>query len=472
MVSLSQVYQVTVSSPWNAYNPSSGMSGRGSVFNPTYPIFVFDYQTGQIAVGYVVGTTGYALFGQGDANYLTLPAIYLTPFGYNYVFAGGGECSVSGCMQNGSNACGPWWIIVNLSSNSVNTYCTGLIPNNPATAHLQGVFIDLVNGNLLIDFSGTSNTNFVINIIPLSNLNQVIQNQAPSNLKSVWINLPSNISSASQYANQGTLFNGNYVQPLYSSNGPYVFVVSLSDIYSSAVTGEPSSSSSPINIGTAYSVATLSQMNAPIVGVVFNGSTEQLALGVPSGSNYNVYVLNTSFSVVSSYSFTYQGSQIGFAHAFWNGVFLLPSYSSSTIYVNVYTSSYEYASESGQFGFVTSEGYFVVASQSLTSSSVTFTIYQILLDHTYVFQNVSITVSGNTVTATGTLFDLTQNSAVSGATVYLVQVNSIDDNYSGDVTPLTSGTTNQNGQFSISYTVSSSGSGQVYYGVYYPGSQL
>ena len=472
MVTLKQVTQVTVTSPWSGYDSSKGQSGRGSVFNPTYPIFVFDYQTGQIAVGYVVGSTGYTYLSQADANYLTIPAIYFTPFGYNYALGGGGVCGApDGCMGNGGSVCGPWWIIVNLSNNSANTYCQGFIPQNTVTAHLQGLGIDFENGYLLFSNSGHTNSDWVVSAVPISEISSVIQNQVPGGLKAVWLTVPSSVSGGNIYTIPFILFQGNYVQPITTSSGLYINVIPLSTLYANMVSGEPSSSSSPISLGNIYTISTsLSSPGQPIGVTFFTGSANYIGIAVPSGSNMYTFVISSSFTVSGSNTFPIQGSYLSFVHSWWSGLVLLVSYSGSTIYLNVYGAGYEYTSVTGSFGFTSAEGYLVVASQALSSSDVTWTVYQILLDHTYVFQNVTISVSGQTVTATGYLYDETTGTYVAGVTVYLVQVNSLEDNYSGDVEAVASGSTNNNGQFSITYTApSGTNPANIYWGVYYPG---
>ena len=212
MVSLKQVTQVTVSSPWSSFATSKPAMGRGSIYNPTYPIFIFDYQTGQIAVGYVVGTTAGTFSSQADANFLTVPSIYFTPLGYNYAFGGGGECSTPGCVQNGADACGYWWAIVDLQNNALNTYCTGILPSMPLATHFQSVMIDFVNGNLLMVTNTINFCHIFVFIIPLTCLSAVLNNTQPSKLQYVYMapqTIPSGISA---YTNQAIIFNGYFVQ--------------------------------------------------------------------------------------------------------------------------------------------------------------------------------------------------------------------------------------------------------------------
>jgi len=475
MVTLKQVTTTSTSSAWSSFDSSKGATGRGSVPNPSYPIFFFDYQTPQIAVGYVVGTSGYSYEGQADANYLVVPAMPLTFLGLNYVLGGGGECGpANSCMGNGPDICGPWWYVLNTSNNTVTTPCN-LIPSNPQTEHLQSILADLINQNLLMTTGQADANNMFIFIIPFTSLSSFVTGTYPSTATWYFAQYPGS-TSYSIYTNSATIYDGNIWQPMYTSSSASEWVIPLSTVYSGASTGVPSSSSSPVSIGTAYIISTsLSGANTSIATVIATSSSSGLTFYIAhmvteSGGNIFVATLNPSNgSVVNTGSFTVvnSGGTANLVKGTFNGVFLYPAQSGSTAYlytIDPKIMTIENTSVTGDFAFVGSEGYFVVATTSLSSSSVSWTVYQILLDNTYVFQNTSITISGTTVTATGTLYNETTSSDVSGATVYLVGINSLDDNYSNDVDVISSGTTNSNGQFNISGTYSSS---YKYYGVLY-----
>jgi len=475
MVTLKQVTTTTTSSAWSSFNSANGATGRGSVPNPSYPIFFFDYQTTQIAVGYVVGTNGYAYESQADANYLVVPSLPLTFLGLNYVLGGGGECGpANSCMGNGADVCGPWWYVLNTSNNTVTTPCN-LIPSNPQTEHLDSILADLINQNLLMTLGQNEIYNMFIFIIPFASLSSFVSGTYPSTATWYYAQCP-NTTNGRFYTNSPTIYNGNLWVPLANESFAGEWVIPLSTVYSGATTGAPSSSSSPISIGTVYTVSTtMSGANTSIATVIAISSSSGLTFYIAhmvTQNNANIFVatLNPSDgSVVNTGTFTVvnSGSTVNDVKGTFNGVFLYPAQSGSTAYlyaIDPKIMTIESTSVTGYFAFVGSEGYFVVATTSLSSSSVSWTVYQVLLDNTYIFQNTSITISGTTVTATGTLYNETTSSAVSGATVYLVGVNSLDDNYSNDVDVITSGTTNSNGQFNISGTYSSS---YKYYGVLY-----
>lgn len=474
MVTLKQVASVNVPSAWSEFNPSATPVGRGAVFSPTYPIFVFDYQTGQIAVGYVVGSNGNSVYNQADANYLITDAIFFSPFGLNYAMGGGGICGYgTGCMGNGGAVCGPWWMVADLNNNAVSYYCHGFIPDNSVTAHFQGIAIDFENGNILFSFSGLTSHDFVVVAIPLSYLSSVISNQAPSSIMSIWLEAPASVSSPSIYRVPFTLFQGNFVQPFSSSEGVYLLVIPLSTLYSNMSSGMPSSSGSPTSLGAYYPVLPqVTSLGVPLAVVYYNGRSAVIKVGATYKGNFYVATVSPSFSVAKSNSFPINGSYFDATLSWWSGVFIVPGISNNTVYVNVYRDVYEYATTTGSYVAVTGQGYVIVAQQPLNSSTVTFVIYQVLLDRTYAFQNVNIAVAGQNVVATGRLVDLNTGSPVPNAVVYLLQLDSLESTFTGDGQVVATGTTDSNGNFSITYTAPSGvNPNNYYYAVYYHAEQ-
>ena len=466
MVSLKQVTQVTVSSAWSAYDISKGALGRGSVPNPSYPIFFFDYQTSAIAVGYVVGTTGYSLYSQGDCNYLAMPAIYLQVVGLPYVIGGGGECGPqNGCMGNGSDVCGPWWFIYNLSNNTVTITCT-LIPSNGITEHFQGIGLDLINQYLLMSFISSNAKCLIIIVIPISCLSTLLSGTYPS--KASWAYVASPSPMPNVYTAPFTIYGGYIYQPGVSSanvsNNICLWIIPLSCIYSKMTNTSLPSSATPITMGSVVTVYSGSTGIIELTAFSFakattSGVSFYIAVGGDTGNGCFIYgVVNPSNNSVC---FTCKIPGLytnNTSRGTFNGVFIVPGYNNGTVYVtavdpknkNVCTTT-----TSGYFVMASAEGYVVVANQSLTNSTVTFTVYQVLLSATYAFQNASITVSGTTVTGSGTLINENTGNAVGGVTVYLVGVKSLGDQYTDDVDIIASGTTNSAGQFTISGTYNS-----------------
>jgi len=466
MVSLKQVTQVTVSSPWSQYDITKGAVGRGSVPNPSYPVFFFDYQTSAIAVGYVVGTTGYSLYNQGDCNYLATPAIYLQVVGLPYVIGGGGECGPqNGCMGNGPDVCGPWWFIYNITNNTVNITCT-LIPNNGITDHLLGIGLDLINQYLLMSFIGAGSKCLTFIVIPISCLSMLLSGTYPPKASWVYVAPPS--PTPNLYPQPFTVYGGNIYQPGVSSvntnDNICLWIIPLSCIYSKMANSSLPSSATPITVGSVITVYNGSTGGIGLIAFSFakvsaSGLSFYVAVGGDTSGGCFIYgVVNPSnntvcFTCKVSGLFTKSVSKGAF-----NGVFIVPGYNNGTVYITAVdpkNKSVCTTTTSGSFIMASSEGYVAIASEPLNNSTVTFTIYQILLSATYAFQNASITVSGSTVTGSGTLIDENSGSAVGGATVYLVGVKSLGDQYSNDVDIIASGTTNSAGQFSISGTYNS-----------------
>jgi hypothetical protein len=461
MVSLKQVTQVTVSSAWSQSDVSRGATGRGSVPNPSYPVFFFDYATSQIAVGYVVGTTGYSLYNQGDCNYLTMPAVYLQVVGLPYVIGGGGECGPqNGCMGNGPDVCGPWWFIYNMTNNTVTVTCT-LIPNNGITGHFQGIGLDLINQYMLMSFISSNAKCLIIIIIPISCLSTLLSGTYPS--KASWAYVASPSPMPNVYAQPFTIYGGYLYQPGVSSantsNNICLWIIPLSCIYAKMTNSSLPSSATPITMGSVITVYSGSVPGIGLLAFSFANATTSglsfyIAVGGDTSSGCFIYgVVNPSNNTVCfTCKITGLYSQ-GYAKGAFNGVFIVPGYNSGTVYVTAVdpkNKSVCTTSVSGYYEIMSSEGYIVVASNPLSNSTVTFTVYQILLSATYAFQNASITVSGATVTGSGTLVNENNGSAVGGVTVYLVGVKSLGDMYTNDVDIIASGTTNSAGQFSIS----------------------
>lgn len=472
MASLKQITSVTVTSPWSNYSPGANQySGVGNVLNPSYPIFVFDYGGGPgIVVGYVVGTSAYEPYASatGGSNVVIETPIYLGPIGYNYYIGGGGVCGCSSCYENGSDMCGYWMYFADLTSNTFTLNCKEVNEGNFGT-HFQGVVLDLENENLILVFDTANATDLLIWIIPFSGVGTFLSGTMPSNATWAYVAPPN--TSVNTYARPALIWNGNLITTPSASGNAYLWYMPLSTIYANALSGTPSSSASPVTVGTLYLINSKHQLRSiTLVSVPSSSGITTYLTGFQYTSNttVNVALINpSSVTVVSCFSVTLPASSNGFNRAIWNSIFLITSATGSTVYVTLIdpkVQSSENLSVSGAFGFATSEGYLVVANKPLNCSSVTFTVYQILADHTYVFQNVSITQSGSTVTATGTLIDESTGSAVAGATVYLVAVFSLMDDYSNDVSIIASGTTNSNGQFTISGTASSSAK---FYGVKY-----
>jgi uncharacterized protein (DUF2147 family) len=114
----------------------------------------------------------------------------------------------------------------------------------------------------------------------------------------------------------------------------------------------------------------------------------------------------------------------------------------------------------------TDNGYVVTLSNTLSSNSqVMISIYKVLFTISPKFQNVSITKTLNQVTVQGTLIDENSGNPLPNYPVMLVAVDGVEVNTVTDFTVLATGTTDSNGNF----TLTTSDTSHSFYGVvYYP----
>ncbi len=484
MISLRQVSSVTVTSPWIDYVSSGGYATANPIINPFYPIFIFNYISstcgGHHSAGYVAGNNAGSLLNNSCPKYQMVDAFNFTIFGYQYAMGGGdiGGVSPSGCSNN------IFWTFINLKTVSVNTYCSGLIPNNGVSVAIIQVLADLVQQNILILDLNNYESALIIWIIPVSEISIMLQNLPPPSMKFAYITTTSmyNTLFPPYFA---IIYDGNLLVSNINTSTLQLWVAPLSQIYANAISGVPNSKTTAVAIATDYIFNQFSN----------SYETTLMAVAIPSGNDIIVYisflvntldgtwiVVNVSpvdWSVVSSFSPNVPagGSTACGNYAFtrWNGLFIVATFGFSPscdqliiTVIDPKTNSYEYTyvpvPQYGITTIISTNGYIAISQQPPNNSSVTFIIYQILLDHTYVFQNVKVSILGTTIFASGILYDETENAPVANATVWLVAVRSIAGQYTSDIIPITSGTTNNNGQFSI---VASLQSGYEYYGVFY-----
>jgi len=477
-LTLKQVATTTVTSPFSDYSVvTSGYENSGdlNVINPTYPIFLFDYYTGQIDVGYVIGNTASRPYAGCDINLTVVPDIYLQVVGQNYAITGGGGCSCPPIQSNGSSGCGAWTAFVNLSNNTVTTYPTSsdqLFPVTSFIGHFHSLVVDLTNSVLLLSFVNAQLSpayGGLFYAIPLSDLQSLLSGTFPTT--ATWALLNMSNTSYQIYKTNMVLYNGQIYIPVLEPNGSSgaLWQFNESSILNSGNTGTPPSSASPTTTGTVINILTTTGTTIITKAtLIYYNNSYYIAVGYTS-STPSVYVgmYNTNTgSVQNTYSFTNLNID-PFQMAVFSGIFLVSGSNNTTGYIYAIdpkTGGILSASLSTPFVAVSSSGYAVASNTQLNSSSVTFTIYQVLLTQTPKFQNVTITVSGSTVSASGTLIDQTSGNAISGATVYLVGVRSYEDNYSNDVVIINSTTTSSTGSFSVS---GSTQNGISYYGVKY-----
>ncbi|AFV51240.1 hypothetical protein D878_gp13 [Sulfolobales Mexican rudivirus 1] len=484
MVTLQQVSSVTVTSPWSDYNEMPNQIQYGSIVNPFYPVFIFSYvntsNCGLWVVGYVSGDNAGVFFNHACGWVNVSGMFYFDAFGYPYAMGGGYMSGVSSCANNGA----VWWTFVNQKTGSVNAYCTGLIPNNDVSMDFISAVADLNQQNILLLSLDISVMAFLIWIIPVSEISTLLNNSSPPSIKFAVVKTT---DVPNQYMQQffPVIYDGNLIIGSTYDYVAYLAVMPLSEIYVNAMTGIPTTNTPATYVGTQYTYSEYEFVTWPIITTIAIPSSGGLSIYVSlmlGAKNYLLYIANLSpsnWSVVSSFTFylTDVASSICTAPvgSTWNGVFILmfngPSSSCNTLYVVVAdpkSSNYEYTyinmTQNTDIAILGYEGYLVVSQQPLSDSTVTFVVYQILLDHTYVFQNVAVSTTSSTITFSGVLYDETAGAPVANATVWLVAVRSYVKQYSNDVVPLASTTTDSAGHFTVSAPMQS---GYNAYGVLY-----
>ncbi len=480
MVSLKQVSSTTVTSPWSGYTAGLYSFYSNQIVNPFYPVFIFNYTDANQAdcsvIGYVIGDKAGNFFGGACASLIRFPMFDFTIFGYPYVMGGIAppiSPPYSCCVNTG-------WFFANLQTNSLDAYCCGFMPCNSVSGYIYQILADLVEQNIFI----ITSPSFLMWIIPVSEISTLLQNATPLSMKFAYITNEV-ISNNSSTEIPSIIYDGNLIIASEWSYNLYTGVISLSQIYSIMMSGVPNSNMSPVNIGTVYQLGEyqkLSRFTMTSIAVpAINNITIYISfcIATSSGTCYIQNVSPSNWSTVSSFQVDITSivpiTNISITPLFWNNVFLIGESGfctgSSNFYIIVIdpkTGNYEYTlvpnTQYSSKMVLSFSGYVAVSQQNIADSTVTFDVYQILLDHTYVFQNISISTSSSTITVSGTLYDDTENASVSGATVWLTAVRSIEGQYTNDVIPVVSSTTDSNGQFTISVPIQA---GYQYYGVLY-----
>ncbi|MEM3818819.1 hypothetical protein, partial [Metallosphaera sp.] len=365
---------------------------------------------------------------------------------------------------------GPWYFIYNKSNGIIGSPTCNAFQSNEYYGHFQQIVADLVDGYVIIMFANAQlkpETGNLFVAFPFSQISTFASGTFPTTGTWALINFPSTASGATSYIASMIMYDGSLYIPI-EGNASYLWVLPVSNIINNGNSGVyPPSGSSPITAGTIYTATSSSGYSASTLATIsYSGGTFYITLIYISSTTIVPILFNpskTTFTSLPTTSFT--GSLVSVTS--YNNVILVSSFSGSTTYlyvINPTTGANESTSVAGTVGWVSPNGYFVVATSSMTATPLNFTIYQILFDQTPTFQNVTVTVSGTTVTATGTLIDATSGNAIAGATVYLIAVRSYNDNFTDDVQIIGSTTTTSTGSFTVS---GNTVSGINFYGVKY-----
>ena len=460
-VTLKQIAQVSGITAFSNFTISN--SGRCYVFNPATPIIIYELGQGSTypLVGLINGSNA-QLISSGLAG---LDNSNPSPIWFvNAILTGGAVSTSAGLV--------PLYVVYNSSNNSIN-YTNNIQPSSGSPQSFQDIVLDFQNQVAYLFYHSNTFSNAIIYAISFSNLSTLISSlQFPSTYTVAYItatNAPSGFSingSALVYYNQ--VF---YMNAIDGSGNLYIWVVSYSSISWSSTFP-----SAPQAVGTLYAFG-VGGLPPVVWGEIFlnyivSGSSLQSEILIYAVANFNS--TNRYFQSIAIYSFNLSNNTATLLYSLNNanakatainmgGIIVFAQLISGSMgawtatvgtydrNLNVYQSSQPFANV--QDLSVSQGGYAIVVSGS--SSSPTFTIYQILVDTTPAIQN--LTYSGGTLT--GTVVDSTSGQPLANVTVFLIQLSSEGDNWaSGSVIATT--TTNTSGGFS--FNISQTG----YYAVY------
>ena len=408
-------------------------------------------------------------YNGNDCSALQAEGLDLSFLGYPYFITGGGCISGSGSCPPTPNPSGVETcnLIINKETGEITQLFGGALSNT------LSVMADTNNGYLIIVTSTNSTSADFIIAIPFSSITSILAGKIPPDAK--WV-IVSTSDGSSLYANQAELIDGNIYFVSNTGNGVEVFKFPLSEVYNSQCTGIPQGYSS-----CTYTVNPLTSISQPVANSGGNILTDAIKMnGVsyliifyPSNGNFTVILYNTEDNTYSINTFgqNIEPQFITTGIAIYNhivlataqqldGTWLLYAYDpfngkvDSTTIPNVYQA------------VPTDNGYVVTLSNTLSSNSqVTISIYKVLFTISPKFQNVSITKTLNQVTVQGTLIDENSGNPLPNYPVMLVAVNGVEVNTVTDFTVLATGTTDSNGNF----TLTTSDTSHSFYGVvYYP----
>ena len=448
-VTLSQVGQASSVTAFSSFSTNFGVPAI--ILSPSTPTLLFTYETtsGYIATGVLNGTTGFNVISTtaqvGIATYLPVKIWFL-----NAMVIGGANVlpNLTNCPYIS------WFGFYNFSTNSLTVLCGNSVITNQGL-FLTDIALDFANQYAYFWFvAGVANSGFIYRV-PFSGLSSLVsQYKFPSSTTYAWIEVPNSPSTYDLAYSNLVYYNGNFYI-VHSEQYQYinVWVVGLSSI-----TWSSSPPSSAQSVGTLYTIFSGSSANVsfPIGFLNYYTSSgsvvyEILIYFIYNGSVY-IYSFNPSNNT-STQLFTSSSIPAGRYAINVGGIIAFPvSISNSSGQVTGYavgvydrkTNSYEQTSAlSNLIGFTVAHPYYALAISG-SASSMTITVYRILVDTTPAFQNVSYS-SG---VLSGQLINLNGNTPLSGVTVYLYKLASEGDEYNSG-TLVTSTTTDSNGNFSF-----------------------
>jgi len=472
-LTLKQVSQVSSITAFSNFVNSG--TGRALVLSPSTPALIFDYGESNTYpyVGVIIGTTTqetlYAGSGVEGIYAYNVPTLWFL----NAVLGGGATCSNSTCntSSNPSN-CVPFYIVYNTSSGSFNYNCNNQ-PTSGNPISLNDVSLDFQHQVAYLYYLASPFQYAIIYAISFSNLTSLVSNLSfPTTYSVAYFTATSAPSGFSVLGSYMVYFNSTFYFNVYDGSGNYyIWVVPYSSL-----TWTSTFPSTAQSVGTLYLFWASGNTQIPIGNIFLNyivsGSTITAEILIYAVSGWNS--TNRYFTTVAIYSFNLSnntatqlysssganapGTSINLGGIIAFAQFVTGSPGAWTMAVGVFDRNLLVYQQSQPFSSVLDlkvapPGYAIVFSGS--TSSMTVTLYQILLDTTPAIQNLTYSAG----TLTGTVVDQTSGNPLPNVTVFLIQLSSEGDNWANG-TVIASTTTNTNGQFS--FNISQTG----YYAVY------
>jgi len=454
-ITLQQVGQISGITAFSSQSPQGEFVAV--VFNPTMPALLFQYNYSYPAI--VIGSqTQELLWSQYSSQqfyFATITAYEVPTLWFASAVLTGGLISSNGICENVNYS---WYAVYNQQNNSFNYSCS-VIPANKNLGALMDIAIDYANQYVYLLHSASVNLGAVIFAIPFNQLSQLINSLTFPSEWYVTAIIPQGLSQEAGYIIGNMVYYNEtfYIAIIISQlNQPYQlyeWVVSLNSI-----TWNNSYPSAGSAVGTLYQVYNPGNTSAEIqYGISFlvyvnqqgNINPEIMLYFQYSGTLY-IYQFDPNALTSTNLFQLANANASSFAINFGGNVTFIQSPSQGVYTVSMFNPNNLAYEQSNQITNVLGVGlahggYLVTLSGS--QSSLTITIYQILVDTTIVIQNLQY----NNGVLSGTVINLNGNTPLAGVTVYLYQLQSEGDNYIVGQQVATT-TTDSNGNFSFQIT--------------------
>ena len=454
-ITFQQVGQISGITAFSSQSPQSEFVAV--VFNPTMPALLFQYNSTYPAI--VIGSqTQEFLWSQYSSQQFysaTITAYEVPTLWFANAVLTGGLIANNGICASVEYY---WYAVYNQQNNSFNYSCN-VAPANKNLSWLLDIAVDYVNQNVYLLHTATITLGAVIFAIPFNQLSTLINNLTFPSEWYVAALLPQGLPQAGGYILGNMVYYNEtfYIAIIISQLGQpyqlYEWVISYSDI-----TWNNSYPSAGSSVGTLYQVYNPGNTNNEIqFGISFlvyvnqqGNINPEIMLYFQYGGTLYIYQFDPNQLTPTNLFQLSNANASPFAINFGGNVTFIQSPSKGVYTVSMFNPSSLAYEQSNQITNVLGVGlahggYLVTLSGS--QSSLTITIYQILVDTAIVIQNLQYS---NGVLS-GTVINLNGNTPLSGVTVYLYQLQTEGDNYiTGQ--QVTTTTTDPNGNFSFQIT--------------------